>query len=131
MTTECGCFVPLSHKLNPDGYFRKLWGNTRAKPVAEMFHRFIYRAHKGEIPAGYEVDHLCNNRACCNPEHLEAIDGSAHAIKSNEERYRERHDAAKAYWLEHRCTGTALGGLYGVDLSTACGWIKGWKKELA
>ncbi len=40
-----------------------------------------YRAHKlmlewatGQaIPANMDVDHLCRNRACCNPSHLEAV----------------------------------------------------------
>lgn len=97
VATECGCFVPLSHKLNLDGYLRKTWGNSR-KPEereVEMFHRFIYRAHKGEIPEGYEVDHLCNNRACCNPEHLRAIDGSEHASHSNRIRSQQANLSSK------------------------------------
>jgi len=36
-------------------------------------HRFIYRAFVGRIKNGYEIDHLCRNRACCNPMHLEAV----------------------------------------------------------
>ena len=39
VTTDCGCFVPLSHKLNPDGYFRKRWGDGPGGKVIEMFHR--------------------------------------------------------------------------------------------
>jgi len=56
----------------------------------EMFHRFIYRAHQGEIPEGFEVDHTCNNRACCNPGHLRAMDGSEHAIHTNKARILRR-----------------------------------------
>jgi len=36
-------------------------------------HSVTYRLSKGEIPSGLELDHLCRNRACCNPEHLEAV----------------------------------------------------------
>ena len=71
---ESGCIVCLSHRLTPDGYFRKLWADG-----AEQFHRFIYRAHKGEIPEGHEVDHACRNRACCNPEHLRALPEGWHS----------------------------------------------------
>ena len=86
VTTTNGCFIPLSHKLNQDGYFRKRW-NVAGETVAEMFHRFIWRAHKGEIPEGYEINHKCGCRACSNVDHLECIPGSEHAILTNKERY--------------------------------------------
>lgn len=36
-------------------------------------HRFAYECYVSSIPEGHEVDHLCKNRGCCNPQHLEAI----------------------------------------------------------
>jgi hypothetical protein len=76
-----GCMVPMNFKLNADGYFRKLF-----KDGHEMFHRFIWRARKGPIPEGFEINHLCGNRACQNVEHMECIHGSEHASKTNMER---------------------------------------------
>lgn len=36
-------------------------------------HRAVYIAYKGPIPEGLELDHLCRNTSCVNPEHLEPV----------------------------------------------------------
>lgn len=36
-------------------------------------HRFAYLYFIGPIPDGKELDHLCKNRACCSPLHLEPV----------------------------------------------------------
>lgn len=36
-------------------------------------HRFAWVLHRGDIPDGTELDHLCRNRRCCNPDHLEPV----------------------------------------------------------
>ena len=36
-------------------------------------HRVAYERAKGPIPDGLVIDHLCRNRRCVNPDHLEAV----------------------------------------------------------
>lgn len=36
-------------------------------------HRLVYEALIGAVPDGHVLDHLCRNRACCNPAHLEVV----------------------------------------------------------
>lgn len=36
-------------------------------------HRFYYEEAKGLIPDGLEIDHVCRNTLCVNPDHLEAV----------------------------------------------------------
>lgn len=40
---------------------------------SQLAHRVSYEIFKGPIENGMEIDHLCRNRSCVNPDHLEIV----------------------------------------------------------
>ena len=55
-------------KAYSDPYGRFYYKNKTVKA-----HRFAYESLLGKIPEGLETDHLCLNKKCVNPHHLEMV----------------------------------------------------------
>lgn len=64
---EAACWLWCA-ALTRDGY-----GRIRTNRQDLLVHRVVYELLVGPIPDGLELDHLCRNRACCNPAHLEPV----------------------------------------------------------
>lgn len=64
---ETGCWE-WQKTLGSNGY-----GQAWHKHGKVAAHRLFYERYVGPIPDGLEIDHLCRNRKCVNPAHLEAV----------------------------------------------------------
>lgn len=78
---------------SPNGYGQISWqGKTT------LSHRLAYRLLIGPIPQGLTLDHLCRNRRCVNPGHLEPVTGLENVRRGHAgKRERERTHCAKGH----------------------------------
>lgn len=67
---------------------RSGYGTFKAHGTQYYTHREAYKATGRRIAEGFQIDHLCQNKSCCNPAHLEAV--------SHEENTRR---AKNRYWV--------------------------------
>lgn len=90
---DAGCWIWQGYvRPNGYGYFRT--------PDDTFAHRISWRLHRGEIPAGLELDHLCRVKSCVNPEHLEAVPREINQRRAQEQRRGcpERHPDLPPRW---------------------------------
>jgi hypothetical protein len=68
---EFGCWI-FTGAIDPETGYGRIGLGGRGGGTAGT-HRVSYADFWDEIPNGLHIDHLCRNRKCCNPLHLEAI----------------------------------------------------------
>ena len=76
-------------------------------------HRFSYMLEHGELPEGKDIHHICRNRRCVRPEHLEALTREEHnkkyrnlapAIAATIKKYAERTECSNGHMLTEENT---------------------------
>lgn len=86
-----GCWL-WTGAIDKDGYGRAyisnkpggkgLNGRSRTGTTLAA-HRIMFQVYRGEIPNGLGIDHLCRNRLCVNPAHLEAVTCRENLMRGN------------------------------------------------
>lgn len=98
-TCECGCggtptpgcrFIRWHTPIKDYGYTPDptsgcwLWNGPLRRGYGmwprnqKAAHRMMFEKHVGPIPDGFEIHHVCRNRACVNPAHLQALSVADH-----------------------------------------------------
>jgi hypothetical protein len=78
--SEGGCWLWQAY-INPDGY-----GQFHRKGRTYYVHRESMRAHGYDVD-GMSVDHLCGNRNCWHPLHLEIVTREENGIRRADQRW--------------------------------------------
>lgn len=78
-----GCWL-WEGAVHTNGY-----GNFYVDGKYRRAHRVSYEMHKGQIPDGLVIDHLCRNTFCVNPDHLEPVTHGEN-VRRGENRNRDK-----------------------------------------
>jgi hypothetical protein len=122
-----GCWV-WSGAVNERGY--GIVGTARHGTMRA--HRVAYERLRGPIPPGLQLDHLCRNRRCVSPDHLEPV---TNAENSRQGARAKLNWAAvrliRRWYARERISHRRLAAIFGVSNGTICKVLNGkrWREE--
>lgn len=75
------CVLYTGPRTNRNGYKRQYCLKTRKE---RQTHIIIWEhVHRQNVPPGLMLDHLCRNRGCCAPWHLEAVTARVNTLRGD------------------------------------------------
>lgn len=119
-----GCWVWQRCK-SPEGYAKSI----RVDGHAYAPHRFYYEQKYGPIPAGLALDHLCKNRLCVNPDHLQPVTQTQNTRRSRIAKLTETDAANIKSMFAQGYSKRRLARMFGVCHTTIADLLNGvtWK----
>lgn len=94
------CWVWRGRGVNRGGY-----GVFTVSGRPRLVHRLAYELEVGPIPEGLTIDHLCRNKLCVRPDHLEPVSLAENIRRSKAHRRPDRYARHRACKRGHPLTG--------------------------
>lgn len=123
--SDLGCWIWQLH-VGSNGY-----GHWKHQGEPRPAHRVMYEREVGEILEGREIDHICRNRACVNPEHLRVVTHAGNQRRKPVAKLTmEKARDIRAIYASAGAGQRELGRRYGVTLGTIQAILNGrtWKE---
>lgn len=104
-----GCWIWTGnvHKINKGG---QIWYKGQTRPA----YRVVYELLISEVPQDKQLDHLCRNRTCVNPDHLEIVTPAENYRRGNQSKITHKIASEIISLYRQGNTQTSIGSLFGI-----------------
>lgn len=102
------------------GGLRNGYGVLSIDGRKEYAHRISFAIHRGSVPTGLDLDHLCRTPKCVNPDHLEAVTHAENIRRGNSPYARARR--------QRLATGKCINGHDATEWDVERGWCRACRR---
>lgn len=90
ITPDGDCWIWTAYRM-ANGYGRFDFTRPDGHMTKTTAHRVSWLIHRGDIPDDLSIDHLCRNKSCVNPWHLDLV-----TLRTNAKRQHSHYAAERA-----------------------------------
>lgn len=108
------------------------YGRIRVGDKLHQAHRISYELFRESIPAGMNLDHLCLNKLCVNPEHLEVVTSQTNTLRFTRARAKcrngHRYTNENTWWRKNSSNVSEVNS-EGLTRTCRTCYRDGWQRQ--